>query len=232
MEEGDANNQRQPNEKSPLTQETSDLTFNDLTALVTNFSNDSAILASNQFMVANISTRVMNKAETNMNLKFDLLNKEDQFVVTGHMDSVEADVFNSVLVPMVGVKLLDGLIHNMEFEFTSMDTLSTGVMNLEYNDIKIQVLNPDSRQGKKKGFMSFAANTAIKSNNSKLKGNYIEGIINTPRVLEKDMFPYLWHSIQSGLVSTLVPMTNTKDAKAQQKETRKELRNEKKEESN
>ena len=80
--------------------------------------------------------------------------------------------------------------------------------------------------------MSFAANTAIKSNNSKLKGNYIEGIINTPRVLEKDMFPYLWHSIQSGLVSTLVPMTNTKDAKAQQKETRKELRNEKKEESN
>ena len=219
------------NEKSPLTQETSNLTFNNLTALVTNFTNDSASLASDQFMVANINTRVMNKAKTNMNLKFDLLNREDQFVVTGHVDSVEAAVFNSVLVPMVGVKLLDGFIHTMEFKFTSMDTLSTGVMNLEYNGIRIQVLNPDSREGKKKGFKSFAANTVVKSNNSKMRGNYIEGIINTPRVLEKDMFPYLWHSIQSGLVSTLVPMTNKKEAKAQQKETRKELKKEKKAES-
>ena len=219
------------NEKSPLTQETSNMIFNNLNALITNFTNDPVALATDQFMIADIHTQVMNKANTHMNLKFDLLNKEDDFIGTGHMDSVEAAVFNDVLVPMAAVKIEQGLIHSMDFEFNSMDTVSTGIMNLEYADIRVKVLNPDSRGGKKQGFKSFAANTVVKTNNSKLRGNYIEGIINTTRVLDKNVFPYLWHSIQSGLVSTLVPMSNKKDAKAQQKEARKELRQQKKEES-
>ena len=80
--------------------------------------------------------------------------------------------------------------------------------------------------------MTFAANTAIKSNNSKDQGGYLQGIINTPRVQEKDVWPYLWHSIQAGLVSTLAPFTNTKEAKQQQKIVKQELRKEKKEGTN
>ena len=111
-----------------------------------------------------------------------------------------------------------------------MDTLSTGTLDADYAGIKLEVLNTDTTANRKskKGFMTFAANTAIKSNNRKGQGSYLQGIINTSRVQEKDVWPYLWHSIQAGLVSTLAPFKNTKEAKQQQKVARQALRKEKK----
>ena len=215
------------NEKSGLTSEVSNLTFNQLNAKIFGFTNDSSILSGHPYMTANVTTKVMNVGNVQMNMKFDLNSSSDEFSVTGHLDSLTASVFNEVLVPMMAIEVKTGDLHQMDFQFRSMDTLSTGTLDMEYSNIKIDVLNSELKKTKKQGFMSFAANTVIKSNNVKSHSNYIQGVINTPRVMEKDVFPYLWHSIQSGLVSTLVPMANKKDAKQQQNEVKKELKKEK-----
>jgi hypothetical protein len=147
---------------------------------------------------------------------------------------VEAVTFNPVLEPMMAVKVTGGIINSLVFDFTAMDTLSTGTLDADYVGIKLEILNKDTTANRKskKGFMTFAANTAIKSNNHKGQSSYLQGIIKTARVQEKDVWPYLWHSIQAGLVSTLAPFRNTKEAKQQQKKVKQELRKEKKEGKN
>lgn len=215
------------NETSPLTGADSRLTFDELNGVLYNFSNSEDVKQKTKMRLS-VSTMVMGKAKTSMNIVFDLGSKIDQFKVTGTIGKVEGAIFNSVLEPMMGVKVTSGTMNKIDFSFTSNDTLSTGTLDADYKGIKIEVLNTDSTKQRKKGFMSLAANTVVKSNNSRTQGNYIQGIINAPRVLDKDVWPYLWHSIQSGLISTLAPITNSKDARLQQKAVRKELRKKRK----
>jgi hypothetical protein len=222
------------NETSSETGNDSNLTFNKLNGQLLNFTNDSLKLSQSPLMKLSASTLVFDKALTTVSLEFDLTSKIDEFKASGTMGKVEAITFNPVLEPMMAVKVTNGTINSLEFDFLAMDTLSVGTLDADYAGIKLEILNKDTtaNQKSKKGFMTFAANTAIKSNNSKDQGGYLQGIINTPRVQEKDVWPYLWHSIQAGLVSTLAPFTNTKEAKQQQKIVKQELRKEKKEGTN
>jgi hypothetical protein len=212
------------NEKSGLTGKISNLTFSQLNAVMVGFSNDSLHLSENPVMSCDVSTNVMNQAKVQMRLAFNLLSDSDEFTVSGQVDSVKAGIFNEVLVQMMAVEVKSGDIHRMDFEFIAMDTISKGTLDMEYNNVKIDILNPDLDKTKKQGFRSLAANTVIKTHNRKTKPTYAQGVINVARVREKDVFPYLWHSIQSGLVSTLVPVTNKKEAKQQQKQARKKLK--------
>jgi hypothetical protein len=159
-------------------------------------------------------------------MNFDLSSNIDRFEVSGTVGKVAGKTFNSVLEPMMGVKVSGGTVNKIGFYFTANDTLSIGTLDADYSGIKIDVLNtnPAKTKNLKKGFMSLAANTVVKSNNSKKQTNYLQGIINTPRVQAKDVWPYLWHSLQSGLVSTLAPFTNDKATKEQQKKLQKESR--------
>ncbi|GEM_PF-4930156 len=219
------------NETSALTGRDSHLTITALNALVLNFTNDSMHTSANHFLTLTASARVMSEALTQLTMRFDLTSEADKFTATGHAGKVKASVFNPVLEPLMGVKVTNGTIYNLDFNFSAMDTLSTGTLDIEYEALKLQIMRTDTtakKKSNKKGFVSLAANTVVKTNNLKTQGNYLQGIINTERVLEKDVWPFLWHSIQSGLVSTLVPITNNKAAKQQQKGVRQKLREKKK----
>ncbi len=219
------------NETSALTGRDSHLTLTALNALALNFTNDSLHTSTNHFLTLTASARVMNEAPTHLTMRFDLTSEADKFTATGHAGKVKATVFNPVLEPLMGVKVTDGTIYNLDFNFSAMDTLSTGTLDIEYEALKLQVMRTDTtakKKNNKKGFVSLAANTVVKTNNLKTQGNYLQGVINTKRALGKDVWPFLWHSIQSGLVSTLVPITNNKAAKQQQKGVRQKLREKKK----
>lgn len=212
-------------ETSALTGKDSHLTINNLSALILNYTNDSVKQDESPQLTIDASALVMNKAATQIEMKFNLNSLNDHFIANGNVGKVDAKVFNPVLEPIMGIKVTSGTINNLNFYINAMDTLSTGNLDIEYKNIKIEVQHTDTKANKnKKGFISLAANTIIKRNNLRTQGNYRQGIINTKRVLEKDVWPYLWHSIQSGLVSTMVPVTNNKEARHKQKKTRQKLK--------
>ena len=219
------------NETSANTGNDSHLTFNDLNATILNFTNDSIGRIMNPLMELTASTKVLGAAFTTVNMKFDLASENDAFEVEGKVGVVNGDTFNKVLEPMMAVRVTGGKVHQIEFSFSAMDTISIGTLDAEYEGIKLEVINIDTVSTKKhhkKGLLSFAANTVIKTNNHKDQANYIQGVINTNRIQEKDVWPFIWHSVQSGLVSTLAPITNDKTAKQQQKQYRRDLRQKKK----
>lgn len=218
------------NETSAHSGQKSNLTFNSLNAMLLNFTNDSSKLSESHFMTLSASTMAMNRVMTSVNMSFDLTSSIDEFMGSGNVGSIDATAFNPVLEPMMGVKVTDGIINNLEFNFVATDSLSIGTLDIDYEGIKLEVFNTDNDENKKskKGFLSFAANTVVKTHNRSGDSNYLQGVIHITRVYEKDVWPYLWHSIQAGLVSTLVPITNSKEAKKQQKQLKQELRKENK----
>jgi len=216
------------NETSNLTGLKSHISFYNLHALVRNFSNIQDT-ESSSILTLQASTLLYNKAPVELNMAFDLASQTDEFEVSGAVDSIEMVAFNPVLEPMMAIKVTDGQLENLKFAFTAMDTLSNGTLDMQYSNAKLEVLSEDTSTTKKKELLSFAANTIIKSNNHMNKPGYIQGIISSDRVLNKDVWPFLWHSIQSGIISTMAPITNDKETKHLQKLRRQELKNERKE---
>lgn len=214
-------------ETSKLTGLDSHLSFYDLNAVLTNFSNLPKEERKSDQMELNADAQIYKKAPIRLNLKIDLNSPTDRFTASGELGNVDFTAFNPVLEPMMAVKALDGQINKLTFSFEAMDTLSTGVLDMDYKNAKIEVLNTNTTvQKQKKGLLSFAANTIIKTNNETGKANYIQGVIRTERVLNKDIWPFLWHSVQSGIVTSLVPIMSSKEVKQQQKEYRQQLKKE------
>ena len=213
------------NEKSDRTEQVSNLTIDNLSADMYRFTNDTMRIGE-RILSVEARADIMNAAPVSLSMLFDLNDRQDNFSVVGHVDSVSATVFNPVLLPMMAVNVLDGDIHAMDFSFSAMDTLAVGTLDIEYNNLKIEVLDPESEKSHKQGFMSFAANTVIRTHNNANDMHYTQGIIKVNRVFEKDVFPYLWHAIQGGLVTTLVPIANDKETKQIQKDERNRRRKE------
>ena len=203
------------NEKSPITGQLSDLNFHKLSGSIFNLNT----IHDRPDNILKIQARAdaMNTAAVTLNVDIDLNSKQDEFHAYGHVDSVEVIVFNPVLVPMMAIEVKGGIIHEVDFEFDGSDSLSVGKLHMEYNNLKFDILNADLEANKKHGFLSFAANTVIKNNNNRANELYNQGIISTTRVQEKDIWPFIWHSVQSGLVSVIAPVALDKDIKKQAK---------------
>ena len=217
-------------ETSKLTGLDSHISFYDLNGTVTNFTNFPQEQRNSDVMELHASTLMYKKAPIKLYMLFDLNSTEDYFEAIGSVDSVDMVTFNPVLEPMMAAKVTDGKLHKMIFGFTATDSLSKGVLDMEYSDVKIDIINVDTTNDKqRKGFLSFAANTIINTQNRKSTPSYVQGIIHTERVLNKDVWPYLWHSVQSGLVSTLAPIATSKEIRHQQKIYRQELKKERQE---
>jgi hypothetical protein len=204
------------NEKSKLRAEITDLTFNQIEANVTGFSNNPRVQRTDQHLIVKATGRPMNAVHSELNMDFDLQSDWDRFTASGSMNKFEASSFNKVSAPGLGIRFLTGEIKDVKFHFNGMDTLSKGTIDLYYAGIKIEILK--SEQAEKSGFLSLLANTIIKTDNDPANSNYTQGIIKSPRVQEKGLFPFIWHSLRSGLISTFVPFQNSNSPNGKSKQ--------------
>ena len=118
----------------------------------------------------------------------------------------------------------------MTFNFTGTDNVSTGWMEFYYSGLDAVVLkkNHDPQWG----FISTMANTLILSNNP-VEGKAPKIVsIGYERDKNKGLINYVWKTIQSGLLHTVLPTSkyqiNKKEAKAINKLNRKQDRTQKK----
>ncbi len=207
------------NEKSKLSGQVSMLSFNELNAQVYGFTNDSIKLSINNYLSVYAQTKIMNAAPVNFEAQFNLLSTNDMHTIKAKVGSAQMSVFNKVLEPMMLVVVKSGKIISLDYQYTATDTEAIGTLDFEYENVKLEVLNK-TEQTKKHGFMSLAANTVLKSNNLKEQGkNYSQGVIKAQRVQNKNIFPYLWHTVQSGIIYTMAPALS--DVKKQEKKVGK-----------
>lgn len=193
------------NEQGKKDGSVSELRFEQLNAQLYGFTNDSVRLAKNKYMAVQAKSRVMGAVPVTFTARFDMLSPTDEHWVKAQVGSCDPTIFNKVLNPMMLVDIKSGKILGLNYQYQANDTEAIGTLDFEYENIKIEVFNK-AQQHKKNGFLSMAANSVIRSSNTKNGGKeFAHGIIKAKRIQNKNIFPYLWHTVQSGIIYTMAP---------------------------
>jgi len=162
-------------------------------------------------------------------MKIDIImplkNGQDMFYFNGSLSPTKFKYFDSVIVPAIGIKILQGDLDHLSFSASANSTSSNGKMTLLYHDLEAEVFKSKSNEENK--FLSWTVNHVVHTSNPNKKGHKREAIMHTERVIYKGYINYLWKTIQSGITNTIAPMGKTTD-KAKAKNERKAKRQHKK----
>jgi hypothetical protein len=130
---------------------------------------------------------------------------------------------NGMLEPSLHMIFKAGKLNRLTFDFTANNNVSKGWMEFLYQDLDVVLLKKDP--GKEYGFLSFMANAMTLSNNP-AKGKELKTVeIGFERDKNKGIIGYIWRTIQSGLIRTILPTNKYKINKIQppvQKENKQE----------
>ena len=169
-----------------------------------------------------VTAMLMGKAKLQVDFKFDLSTTSDFFTVKGNLGRIDATEINRVSESMMMVKIKSGIIHKASFSFSANNDQSNGELILDYENLAIEVEKQDAH--KKYKVLSAIANEIMNKNNMPENKKYKTGVILYDRNKNKAIPNYLWKSIQSGLVSIIATVAETKE----QKEIQKAIKEEKK----
>jgi hypothetical protein len=150
-----------------------------------------------------VKAKIMGEGPMNIELTLPLEGNLREFRCTGSVGAMKLFPVNGMLQPALNIIFKGGQLNRMTFDFTGNDNVSNGWMEFLYQDLDAVVLNKKS--GKEKGFVSFLANTMTMSNNP-APGRELKIVeIGFERDKNKGLIGYVWKTLQSGMVRTIVP---------------------------
>jgi hypothetical protein len=150
-----------------------------------------------------ITARIMGEGPMKAELVLPLEGNLRDFRCTGSVGAMKLPPLNGMLEPAINMNIKGGRLNRLTFDFTGNDNVSRGWMEFLYQDLDVVLLGKEP--GKEKGFVSFLANTMALSNNP-APGKDLKIVeIGFERDKNKGIVGYIWRTIQSGMVRTIVP---------------------------
>ena len=172
---------------------------------ISNITNDKDAIKKNNEMVISFDTKVLNKIPLKGSFKFFLNSSKGGFAVDGRTTRpFAATTLNTVSIPMALIRLRQGTINNIDFDFTGDSYGAKGNFVMKYDDLKVDVLkiDKDSKDVSKKGFISFIANTLVKNENPN-NNNLRKETPQYDRDIQKSFFNLVWKTIFTGMKKTV-----------------------------
>ena len=186
--------------------------FNNVNAKIINFTNDSVRIVQSPKTNISASAMVYGKGKVNALFQFDMQNPENIHTYGVEVDSLDLTEFNRILIPNASAQIRSGISQRIVMTAKANEQYSYGEMRFYYNDLKIQLLNPETEMpgGLGKVLGSFFANTfIIRTNNPK---NFVvrKGDIFFERDKKRAIFNYWTKTFLSGVVSSIGAANNKK----------------------
>ena len=173
------------------------LTINDIDGVVYNFTNDPTDIIRNNSMLMKATGKLMNISNVSAKIKYEMDSPTDEFYCNFHADSVSLPDLNPYLENAIFAKINDGTVSGAQVNFRADNIESRGESHIVYRDLKLQVNKKDSVQQRRRGLLSFLANTVVRTKNSRKIG-YIY-VKNDPA---RSFAGYWVQSILSGVKAT------------------------------
>jgi len=182
-----------------------EITFNQLNAIATGFTNDSLLSAGNKVLEINASALLMNSGKISAKYVFPLNTTETQFQCSGVLEKFPLPSLNKMLKYNINLLIKDGVADRLEFAFQANEKYSTGELTFLYHDLKIETLNERTNKNNlKEKLLSFSINTfVLKSSNPRKNDAPVKGRIYYQRNPNRFIFYYTWKSVLSGLKPTM-----------------------------
>lgn len=187
------------------------INFINLSASVSNITNDSVLLKSGPSMQAHATTYVMGAGKIDAYFDFPIGNLENSHSLYGTVSPMELNVINPMLSNVAFAEIQSGKLNDMSFEARLNEDNSNGTMEFRYENLKVNILNKDEEESKK-GLVSFLANTFVIKSNNPANGDFREGDMSFSRDKSKSMINYWWKTLLSGIKDTIgVPSKEAKE---------------------
>lgn len=178
--------------------------------------NDPELLKNNPEFILDARANFMHSEVIEAQFRFVIPDTMDLFYVKGEISSLPTIALDPILKNLLLIQIPGGLIHNMSLDMVGNDSLITGSLDIEYENLYVNILKT-KKPTKSSGFMNAMGNTVLKNNNLRTRGKYVTGIVNAERKRNKFLFNFTWQGIKSGLISTMVPFVKAEKARKSKK---------------
>ncbi len=179
--------------------------FTQLYGSITNISNDSAQWKADPWAKSAFKTNFMGKVPLNVSIDFLLPDKDGAFHYSGTLGGSDARLFNQLLEPLALARVESGKIQKLTFSVKANRFGSTANVQMLYSDLKVNLLKKDGAVLKKKGFLSFLANTfVVKNSNPRKDGEApLRANVIYEHAQDRSFFNLMWKSIFTGIKDNL-----------------------------
>jgi hypothetical protein len=177
-----------------------------------------------------IQAKVMGEGNLKAEIVLPLEGNMHDFTCSGSVGRMKLAPLNDMLEPSMNIVFNGGNVDRMTFAFSANDDVSSGWMEFLYSNLDVALLKKDPE--KQWGFISTLANTMTLSNNP--VGDKAPKIVSVgyERDKNKGIINYVWKTIQSGMLHTILPTSkfqiNKKEAKQLNQLNRKQAKTQKK----
>ncbi len=212
------------------------VSFNDARAQITNITSIKSYRENP--LIIDFYSNLMDKAPMYANMTFPLGDHQENFYFKGRLAASKLSYYDEALFPILGLKIINGDLDSLTFNASANNTTANGEMTMLYHNLDASVFKSDSSDENK--FLSWGINTVLIKSNPGKKNKIREAVLYVERTVYKGAGNYIWKTLQSGIVNTLVPGGKTvekanakkerKENKIEKKENKKELKEERKEE--
>lgn len=195
------------------------LSFDNMDAQITHLTN---VHQQNETMQLRAKGQIIQEGEFNVHVVFELGRPDNRFSFEGSVRDLPLDSLNQMLGPIARVNIKSGYAEEIDFQFTSNDTLAVGDMVFLYKNLKLKVLDAKKHETNLgSGLMSFFANTFVIRNKNPRFLFPRKGTVYFKRDTSKAVFNYWGKSILTGAVSSVGIHKSDKAAKRDQKQQKK-----------
>jgi hypothetical protein len=156
------------------------------------------------FMQLYIQAQLMGEGRLNVELTLPLEGNLHRFVCNGSIGGMYLHPLNDMLEPAIKMKFNKGKLNRMTFNFTANDNISNGWMEFLYQDLDVELMKKDPE--KDWGFVSNLANSMVLTSNPSKEKDLKIVEIGYERDKNKGIINYVWKTIQSGIVRTVLPI--------------------------
>jgi len=218
-------------EYNPITQKRGTVYFQNLSGNILNVTNDSLQLVKDNHAVAKLTALVMKTSRINITLNFNLTDKNASFSYKGNVAPMDMVVLNPMTKNMGLVEIESGQMQRTDFDIQANVKGASGIVHFYYKDLKIKLLKEGENGGigKKKGFLSFLANSLLIEDANPSKGAAPRTArITFERTPAASFFNLLWKGVFIGMRETVglgvVPVKTPEEAMEKIKDKKQERR--------
>lgn len=193
-------------ELNPKSGHTGTVEFVNVNGEISNLTNISSEISKNNFIVINAAADFLNAGKLDAVFRFDLAKvTTGVFSVDATLGEMDGVKLNKITEGLSLVKIKDCKVDKLQVHIAGTNKACNGNISFAYHDLSFDVLKNDDGELKKRGVLSFIANTLVikKSNPAKENGKLREYAVIHEHDPHRSFFNLIWKTILDGILETV-----------------------------
>lgn len=195
-------------ERGEQTGEKGELNLRGISGVITNVTNDPALIRADNRLVANLKGQILGSSPIAVNLTFFLDSVNGRFAAEGQVQNVSAPQLNNLAGSLAATRLQSFDMRQLDFSMSGDDFTARGAVRMKYSNLDVVLQKVDEETGKveqKKFFTKLLNRFVLHASNPGTNGveRTAEGVVYN-RLTSQSFFGLIWKTIFKGMQDVMM----------------------------